>query len=222
MTTPITVTLRQQTPNNMKVEIALAYLGIKHQVVAVDGKEPGTIAKLVAESKQPLAPYLKRGELVIYDSSAILRYLDGNFSGPRLFSDNYKQIKEIEAWEMYTKNEPMPAMAPAFGVYFQDKQGAEASEAIAKANAELHRVTERVEQRLASQAAAGSDWLVGDAMTAADILVAPYLAFGAFPSGYAARHPLWAWFHDNVTLGESREHCRAHIQRVLNYLPAPV
>ncbi len=206
----------------MKVEIALAYLGIEYEVEAIEGKEPETIAKLVAESGQPLTPYLRLGETIVYDSSAILRYLDANFPGPRLFSADRDEIKLIEGWELYTKNEPMPAMGPAFSVYFGKKEGEEAALGIAKANRALSEVTEQVERRLASQAELGSDWLVGNAMTAADIFVASYLSFGAFPGGFADRHPLWKWFDGKVTLGKGRELTRAHVARVLSYLPAPV
>jgi glutathione S-transferase len=221
MTQPLKASLRQQTPNNMKVQIALALKGIDYEVEAITDSGPATTTRLVEASGQPLAPFIQHGDVRLFDSSAILRYFDANLPGPRLFSSDRTAIKEIEAWELYTKTVPMPAIAPAFKVYFGGLQGDEADQLIQQANEQFHAATEKVELALAARAEAGSDWLVGDSMTAADILVATYMVFGAFPPGKQDWHPLWIWFHANVSLGPDRERTAAHVARVLEYLPPP-
>lgn len=214
-------TLRLPSPNNTKVQIALAYKQIPYEIDAVAGNEPETIAKLVELSGQALTPIIKHNDTVLYDSGAILRYIDANFDGPRLFSADRDEMKAIEGWEAYHKTEVMAALRPAFEVFFGGITGAEADANIKRANAGINEVTAQVEERLAAQAAAGSDWLVGDTMTAADIFVASFLSLANLPEGYADWNPLWQTVDNALTLGEGRDRCKAHFDRVLSLLPAP-
>jgi glutathione S-transferase len=214
-------TLRLPSPNNTKIQIALAYKQIPYEIDAIAGNDPETIAKLVKLSGQPLTPILKHNDTVLYDSGAILRYIDANFDGPRLFSADRDEMKAIEGWEAFQKTEVMAAMRPAFEVFFGGISGAQADACIERANAAINKVTAQVEERLASQAAAGSDWLVGDTMTAADICVASVLGLADLPAGYADWNPLWKAVDKALTLGEGRERCSVHFQRVLDYIPTP-
>ncbi len=222
MSKPIKATLRLPSPNNTKVQVALAYKSLDYEIDPVIGMEPETLAKLVDLSGQPMTPILEHGETVVFDSAAILRYLDANFPGPRLFSADREEMKAIEGWESFHREDILNAIGPAFGVVFGGLEGAEAEAAIAEANTNIHAVTEKVESHLEAQAAQGSDWLVGDSMTAADISVGCYLCLTAMPEGFADRNPLWKWFAANIDLGAGRDRCRAHINRVMAYLPAPV
>jgi len=214
-------TLRLPSPNNTKVQIALAYKQISYEIDAVEGSGPETISKLVKLSGQALTPIIKHNDTVLYDSSAILRYIDANFDGPRLFSADRDEMKAIEGWESYHKTEVMTAMRPAFAVFFGGITGPEADANITRANAGINEVTGQVEERLAAQADAGSDWLVGDTMTAADIFFASFLSLAELPEGYADWNPLWKTVDRVLTLGEGRERCKAHFHRVLSFLPAP-
>ena len=148
-------TLRLPSPNNTKVQIALAHKQIPYEIDAIVGNDPKTIAKLVELSGQPLTPIIKHNGTVLYDSGAILRYLDANFDGPRLFSADRDEMKAIEGWEAFSKTEVMAALRPAFEVFFGGITGHEADENIKRANAAINEVTAQVEERLAAQAAAG-------------------------------------------------------------------
>jgi glutathione S-transferase len=218
----VKATLRLPSPNNTKVQVALAYKAIDYEIDAVSGGEPETIAKLVALSGQPLTPILEHGDVVMFDSGAILRYLDANFPGPRLFSADREEFKAIEGWESFHKNEIMDALRPAFEVFFGGMKGPEADANIDRANAAFYEVTAKVEQALAEQKEAGSEWLVGSTMTAADIFVACFAAFCDLPEGQEDWNPLWKWFNSRIVLGEDRELTRGLIHRVMKLLPAPV
>ncbi|MFT7668869.1 MAG: glutathione S-transferase [Planctomycetota bacterium] len=219
MTSSFKVTVRPPSPNNTKILIALGYKGIDAEIDAVSGMEPETIAKLVKISGQPLTPILEHNGVVIYDSGAILRYLDANCEGPRLFSADKVEMKAIEEWEAYHKSGIGAAMGPAFGVFFGGIDASKEKESVEASNAALHEASLKVEEQLAAQAKNGSEWLVGDTMTAADILVASVMVLAAFPDGMAGANPLWKWFGERLTLGEGRDLCRAHIARVHAYLP---
>ena len=72
------------SPNNIKVRLALAYTKIPYEKIPVDPQDREPLVKV---SGQPLAPVMLHGETVVYDSYAILRYLDANFpKTPRLYS----------------------------------------------------------------------------------------------------------------------------------------
>jgi glutathione S-transferase len=222
MTKTLRATLRLPSPNNMKVQIALAMKGLDYETDAVSGGEPETIAKLVEISGQPLTPILEHGDVTIYDSGAILRYIDANFPGPRLFSPDRTEMKTIEDWESFHSNKIFGALRPALQVFFGGLEGPETAEMIKKSNGMLHEVTSRVEECLEVQANAGSEWLVGTTMTAADIFVACSLGIADLPAGLNQWNPLWKWTDSNLSLGADRERTKAHVARVLKLLPVPV
>lgn len=222
MTKTIKATLRLPSPNNMKVQIALAYKGIDYEIDAVSGGEPETIAKLVKISGQPLTPIIEHGDVVVYDSCAILRYFDANLSGPRLFSADRVEMKAIEGWENFHRTEAAGALGKAFGVFFGGLEGDQADEMIAEGNKQLNEASRKVEECLEAQAAAGSEWLVGNTMTAADILVGCTIGFACLPEGMGDWIPMWTWFDSKLDLGEGRERTKAHAARVLSLLPKPV
>ena len=92
-----------ETSNNMKVRVALGFKGIDYEFRSI---EPRDRADLVRVSGQNLTPVLVHGGCVLFDSAAILRYLDANFPGtPKLFGDSHRQQWEIEDWELFARTE---------------------------------------------------------------------------------------------------------------------
>lgn len=220
MTTRPKLTVRPPSPNNTKVLIALRYMGIDAEIETVQGAEPETIAKLVAISGQPMTPILEHSGAVLFDSGGILRYLDANFDGPRLFSADRDEMKAIESWELFHRHDLGEALGPAIGVFFGRIDASKEAECVKSSNAAIHVASLKVEEQLAAQAERGSEWLVGETMTAADIFVASFLLLAAFPSGLENDNPFWKWFGERIDLGEERDLCRGLISRVHAYLPA--
>lgn len=203
------------SPHNIKVRVALAYKGIDYESLVVDGQNREALIRL---SGQPLAPVIEHGDRVLFDSAAILRYLDANFrDGPRLFSSDIGELKEIEAWDRHHWSRIGPPMGKAFGVYFS---GEERPALLEEASRELTERSEKLERHLE-----GREWIVGDRMTCADILNGCFLLFGCFDERQAAAHPMWTWFREHLHLGSERQGCRDLAQRVASYLsesePAP-
>lgn len=175
-----------ETSNNMKVRVALGLKGIPYRFQAIDPQERAEVVRL---SKQPLTPVLQHGDVVISDSAAILRYLDANFDGPRLYSDSVTEQWAIDDWELFARTK---LAGPMMEVVHHRVAGnpldaageARCAQAFADAGGELAR------------GLGDGTWLVGDRITAADVTAAPVMhriqASGLLPWPDAAA-PLAPW-----------------------------
>lgn len=196
------------SPNNMKARIALNYKELPFEKIPVEGM--GDRADVIHVSRQPLTPVLKHGETVVWDSAAILRHLEGNFPNTRpIFSTDYATMKKIEEWESFGRRELLDSVGMTFGQVFAEKKDPEVTK---KATALLRENSERLEKHLA-----GRSWLVGDAMTAADISCAPMVYYGMLPSIVAGLSPIHQFFAENLVLGSGRDNTRAWVTRVMAY-----
>ena len=152
-----------ETSNNIKVRIALGLKGLDYDFRAVD---PAQRDELVRISGQHLTPVLEHGDAVLFDSAAILRYLDANFRDtPRLFGGSRDEQWEIEDWELFARTElagPMMTLVHGRlqGVEISDEVATRAADAFGAAVATLARRLD------------GREWLAGDCMSAADITAA--------------------------------------------------
>ena len=199
------------SPNNRKVRIALGYKGLEYESRPVTVDEfPGDRSAIVAASCQPLTPVLQVDDTVIFDSAAILRFLEANFpQTPRIFSEDFQEMKTIEAWESFARNE----LGEAVGLCFQGALGGDA-DAGNKACELLNEASGRIEAELQE-----ADFLVGNRLTAADITAASYVALAMMPPD-AGDSPIVAYFRDNFVLGDGRDRTQAWVGRVLAHDPA--
>lgn len=201
------------SPNSIKIRLALGLLGIECERKTINPMDRST---LVEVSGQPLAPVLvdhaSCGDRIVFDSFAIMRYLDANHrgQGPRLYSTDRDAIRTIEDWEVYARNSLGEVIGMIFGQAFADETD---PQVIERANALLNQRVARVEAALASQ-----DYLCGDAPTAADLTAAPFLLYGTLDparyteaEGFAA---IQAFFANHLRLGEAPK-TRAWIARVM-------
>lgn len=210
-----TLTLYQlpPSPNNIKIRLALGFKELAYEsvVIPIQGYPPQAEerAEVVKISGQPLTPVLKHGSRAIFDSASILRYLDGHFPGPRLFSEDFGEMKEIETWESFGRHELPGPLNECFG---QAVGGEEDTERLKRARDLLATLTARVEDRLAR-----TGWLVSDRMTAADITAVPILHYSALPEDAAGQGPLFDFFARNLKLPAARDNVRGWIERVMAY-----
>jgi glutathione S-transferase len=195
------------SPNNMKARIALNYKSIPFERIPIDPQDRSQVVEI---SGQPLTPVMLHGETAIFDSSAILRYLEGNFRDTvRLFSTEVQEMAEIERWEKFARGHLVQPAGAVIGQYFA---GTEERTAMEEASKQLNELTGRIEDRLGT-----SDWLVGDRMTAADVTAAPTVYYGMVPPADAEESPIKAFFARNLLLGEGRDRTRAWVERVMAY-----
>lgn len=180
-----------ETSNNMKVRIALKHKGIPFTFETIDPSDRSEIERL---SGQPLTPVMVHGGSVLFDSAAILRYLDANFlDTPRLFAGSRETIWEIERWEGFARRDLAAAMMMMLPLRFS---GEDDPEVAAHAQELFDEATYRLEERLSEH-----EWLVGDAITAADVTAAP-VVFRTVKAGFAQ-------------LPDGRDHTRTWMERVM-------
>ena len=175
------------TSNNFKVRVALNYKGIPFVFNRIDPGDRSTVLEL---SGQPLTPMIVHGNVVLFDSSAIIRYLEANFlDTPRLFPPDRNTIREIERWETFARG---PLAEPVLIVVGQRIAGVTDEAGLVRAAEAFAAVAKELEEHLAER-----DWLVGDQMTAADVFCGPVvfrsISIGAFetPSDLPRVHD-WA------------------------------
>ncbi len=176
------------SPNTRKVVLALGYKGLPYDSVPV---EPGDRSRVIEASGQPLTPVLEHGDTIIFDSGAILRYLDANVKRePRLYSADYDEMKAIEKWEHWARTDLSPHVGGMFGQFFAPERSAKA---ITEA---CHGVTSAARHVNGALSPAGH--LVGNSTTAADITAAAWFSLAFLTAEEAATHPILTFFRDNL------------------------
>jgi glutathione S-transferase len=196
--------------NSVKVRIGLGYKGLDYEREVVD---PGDRSLVVSVSRQPRLPVLQHGETVIFDSGAILRYLEANFPDTApIFSEDRAILGEIEQWEIFARTQFGEVIGMMFWEAFSPEPNAEV---IAQANQMLNERTAAVEDKLNH-----GDYLVGDHLTAADIACAAPLYLADLPAEAATEdNPMDTFFHKNLILGEGRAKTTEWVRRVMAYDP---
>lgn len=155
-----------ETSNNMKVRVALGFKGLDYDFISI---KPAERAEILRLSGQHLTPVMTHGDRVLFDSAAILRYLDANFpETPKLYGDSRDEEWAIEDWELFGRLE---LARPMMTVVHRKVSGKEVSEEL---QADCQREFDGVIRKLVG-ALEGKTWLIGDRMTAADVTVAPVL-----------------------------------------------
>ena len=195
------------SPNNIKVRIALGYKGLAFERETVD---PGDRSRVIEASGQPLTPVLLHGDHSLFDSGAILRYLDANFRDtPALFSTDREEMRAIERWESIARGKLMEPIAMVFAQAFAAEADASQLEAACQL---LHERSAPIEEQLSQ-----GPWLVGDRMTAADITAAATVLYATRRPGSGGGQPLVEFLLQNLQIGDSREQTCQWVERVMEH-----
>lgn len=156
-----------------RVKIALIEKNIPHEEVLVDlaGRQQKTPAYL-ALNPYARVPTLEEDGFVLYESSAILMYLEDEHPEPALIPGDAKGRAHVD---MHLRLCDAQMAAPAGVIIFQKRFFPEAKwnlEAIAKASADIGKHLMILDRQLE-----GVDYLVHDRYTLADIAYIPFLQF---------------------------------------------
>jgi glutathione S-transferase len=200
------------SPNCTKVRIALGYKGIDYESRSVNGQDR---SQAVEDYGIPLTPGITSEGFRLYDSHAILRYLDLNYPGPRYLPTDADALREVEQWERWARNEAIRGLGGVFGMAFGRQDFAQA--ALDAARASLTEDSRKVEEHLADR-----DWMVGDSLTAADICVASRLVLVLPPDAIRAavaetEFPFWPFFFEHTAVQAERPRTLDLIGRVMAY-----
>lgn len=153
-----------ETSNNMKVRVALGFKDIPYEFRKIDPADRTEILRL---SGQHLTPVLVHGERVLFDSAAILRYLEANFRDrPPLFGTSRDEQWAIEDLELFAR---ATLAAPMMEVVHHRVSGGNVDDGMrSRCAGEFACAAARLIEALG-----GREWLVGERMTAADVTAAP-------------------------------------------------
>ena len=152
-----------ETSNNMKVRVALGYKGLPYRFERID---PADRKIVLEQTGQYLTPALLHGEVKLFDSAAILRYLEANFPDrPKLFGDHRDQQWAIEDWELFARTRLAGPLMQI--VHHKVSGGTVDATMLARCESAYHEALDHVVEGLEGRA-----WLVGERMTAADVTAA--------------------------------------------------
>jgi glutathione S-transferase len=158
-----------------KVLTTLAEKGHEAEFVMVDimkgeQKQPGYLAK------QPfgVVPLLEDDDFTLYESRAIIRYLDERLSGPALTPKDLKDRGRMEQFISIERSSfSPPAMKVIWNLMFKKMMGQEPDmDAVTQGKTEVSRTLDIVDKELATR-----EFLAGSAFTLADITWMPYAQY---------------------------------------------
>jgi glutathione S-transferase len=129
-------------------------------------------------------PAYKQGALTFYETSAIMRYVDETFPGPKLVPDTPVERARMEQWVSAVSAYLYDAMVRRYVLQYVFPRGADGK----PDRTVIDKALVEIEQQLGvlDKAYGERDYLVGDSLTLADILLAPIVFYvGRFPEGKA-------------------------------------
>lgn len=155
------------SPFNIKVRLALGLKGLAYDTVACSGFDDREA--MVESTGQPLTPVLQHEGRSIYDSFGIVRYLDANFEGPRLFRESREGMREIEGWENLTRF----GLGPIFGQVINGLMDGKTPADLEPFNRMYNEYFPQVEAKLEQRA-----FLVDSEISTGDLAIAPFAHYG--------------------------------------------
>lgn len=162
----ITLWGRLSSANVQKAVWALEELGLQYEHVPLGGKYGGNDAPdYLAMNPNGLVPTLRDGDLVVWESHAIVRYLAGAYGAGSLWPADPKQRAIVDQWADWTATTFQPAWIGVFWQLVRTPEPQRDHAAIEKSVAATNRCFAIMEGRL-SQA----PYLGGEQLTYADIV----------------------------------------------------
>jgi len=165
----LTIWGRISSINVQKVVWAAGEVGQPFERIDIGGKfggnrEPAYLAK----NPNGQIPTLEDGEIVIWESSSIVRYLAARYGAGWIWEEDPAKRADADRWMDWMLSELQPSMTPAFWGLIRKTPGytdqASIDASIARAEAKL----DILESHLA-----GRSYLAGERFGMADITVAP-------------------------------------------------
>jgi glutathione S-transferase len=126
-------------------------------------------------------PVMRHGDVALYESKAIATYIDRAFGGPKLIPEDALGAAKLEQWVSFGNVKVDRWIMREFvvpSVFFDKAKGPDTAK-IAAAVPEIEKCAKVLEEGVSK-----TGYLVGNALTYADLNVAPMLAaLSSFPQG---------------------------------------
>lgn len=161
------------SPNARRVQIALEEVGAPYEYVLVDlmqGQQRA--ADYVALNPNGRVPTLVDGDLVLWESHAILEYLAAKHPEHKLGGQSPAEVGEIAKWMFLNASHFGPGLAGVFAHTMRLPEDKRVPQIAENGRNEANRIL-----KLLDGALAGKTWLVGERITNADISFAPNAMF---------------------------------------------
>jgi len=196
----------RRSPNSVKVRVALAYKGLEYEAQEMFAADR---APMIEAAGWPLVPILLDGDVVMRDSSAILHFLEANYRDrPSLTPRTRDEIRSAE--RIVSVLAPEVAGIRASLDSEIGKPEAERDPAAAeRAREGIVAAVGRLDERLAMR-----NWLVGEAMSMYDVILACDLLPTRAPAAFVAESPLWRYLDANLRIEDERPNVAAWVGRV--------
>jgi len=162
----ITIWGRESSANVQKARWVLAEIGLAFEHIPLGGKHGGTRdPAYLALNPNGLVPTLRDGELVLWESHAIVRYLAATYSAGGLWPESPTARAIVDQWTDWTATSFQPAWIAAFWNVVRTPKAQHNPAAIAKSLAETEHCLSIMEGRLSH-----SPYLGGEMLTYADLV----------------------------------------------------
>jgi glutathione S-transferase len=161
----ITIHGRTTSSNVQLVMWTIEELGLPHERLDVGGAFGGTkTPDYLAMNPNALVPVLQDGELTLFESAAILRYLGARYGSEPFWPEDPGKRAVLDQWAEWGKTTLTPAMTQMFGQLVRTREADRNPAAIAAATAELARLAAIADKRIGD-----GPFLAGGDFTFADI-----------------------------------------------------
>lgn len=167
----ITVWGRRNSANVQKVLWTLAELDVPYRREKVGGSFGGNRdADFLRMNPMGLVPVIRDGDVTMFESNAIVRYLSARFRPGVLRPEEHRHLAMAEQWMEWQHN----AFAPAVGVIFMNTVRTTPDKRNAAAVAEAEK--KAIEAlKIADEHLARNDWFAGPSFSFGDIEMGVFL-----------------------------------------------
>jgi glutathione S-transferase len=163
----MTITLwgRDSSANVQKVRWALAELGLAYEHIPLGGKFGGNkTAEYLAMNPNGLVPTIRDGDMILWESHTILRYLAARYGAGTLWPVNAADRAASDQWTDWTATTFQPAWLAVFWSRVRTPEAQQDTAKISKSIDDTESCLAILDRRLATSA-----FLGGDTLTYADI-----------------------------------------------------
>jgi len=163
----ITIWGRKTSSNVQTAMWAAAELGLEIKHINAGGTFGGTdTQEFIAMNPNRRIPVIKDGDLVLYESAAILRYLAAEYGNSIFWPSDNKIRAKLDIWAEWTKTTICPVLIyNIFWTLVRTPSTKRDLDALAESVKEIGMLMQQVEVQLE-----GKDFLGGDNLTFADIM----------------------------------------------------
>jgi glutathione S-transferase len=151
--------------------MGLAEKGVKYTLAQTAPRTP----EILAVHPFGKIPGLRDGEIPLFETSAILRYVDESFDGPPLLPGTIRDRAHCEQWVSAVNAYCYDAMIRRYVLQYIFPRGADGKPDRAVIDGALGEIASHL--AVFEQAYGRRDYLVGNALCVADLFLAPILAY---------------------------------------------